>query len=358
MIGAKPYAKAGGAKHPGRLFVAVVGRTAASRKGTSRKTVWPVFAYTDPAWATDCRRGGFGSGESIIETLADPRPTEENPDPKPVDRRLMILEGELSGPLTVAARRDSTLSMVLRDAWDGEPLYNIVKGRRLIASNTHISVLGDITPEELSKKITSTDIANGFANRFMYVIARRDRLDSEGGADLPAALVNGLMEKMVEVSARIDQLGLRELRRTEEAKELWRKTYEGWAHEELEGVAGAILGRREAHALRLQVLYAAMDASPVIEKVHVEAALSAWEYAQASALYIFEKLLNLEDTETLYNAIRDTAEKGLDLTGQNRVFKGNRGAWELASMRSLLANRGLIRTVQIPGTKRQISFAL
>jgi hypothetical protein len=45
-------------------------------------------------------------------------------------------------------------------------------------------VAGDVTLEELRRVLTSTEAANGFANRFVHVLARRTkRLPSGGNLD-------------------------------------------------------------------------------------------------------------------------------------------------------------------------------
>ena len=46
---------------------------------------------------------------------------------------------------------------------------------------------------------------------------------------------------------------------------------------------GAILGRPEAHVLRLSVLYAILDQSPVITVRSLRAPLAVWDYAERSA---------------------------------------------------------------------------
>lgn len=45
--------------------------------------------------------------------------------------------------------------------------------------------------------------------------------------------------------------------------------------------------RSEAQVLRLACIYALMDSSVAIEREHLKAALAVWDYAEASARYIF-----------------------------------------------------------------------
>ena len=50
-----------------------------------------------------------------------------------------------------------------------------------------------------------------------------------------------------------------------------------------DGLAGAVTARPEAQALRLSVVYAALDGSSTIKVPHLEAALAVWNYCEASA---------------------------------------------------------------------------
>jgi hypothetical protein len=50
---------------------------------------------------------------------------------------------------------------------------------------------------------------------------------------------------------------------------------------------GAITARAEAQTLRLATLYAVLDASCRIRREHLFAALAIWDYAEASALYLW-----------------------------------------------------------------------
>jgi hypothetical protein len=53
------------------------------------------------------------------------------------------------------------------------------------------------------------------------------------------------------------------------------------------GLAGSLTGRAEAHVLRLSVIYAVLDRSPVVRPEHLAAALAVWEYADESVRCVF-----------------------------------------------------------------------
>ena len=67
---------------------------------------------------------------------------------------------------------------------------------------------------------------------------------------------------------------------------MWAEVYEQLS-EGRPGLLGAATNRAEAQALRLQVTYALLDRSPVIRPEHVLASLAVWQYADASAKWVF-----------------------------------------------------------------------
>ncbi len=54
---------------------------------------------------------------------------------------------------------------------------------------------------------------------------------------------------------------------------------------------GAATGRAEAHTIRLALIYALLDSSPVITLPHLEAALALWRYARDSTRWVFGESL-------------------------------------------------------------------
>jgi hypothetical protein len=64
----------------------------------------------------------------------------------------------------------------------------LTKGRPERATGAHVSIVGDITPDELRRELDDTSAANGFANRFLLVCAKRSKALPFGGALDPARL--------------------------------------------------------------------------------------------------------------------------------------------------------------------------
>jgi hypothetical protein len=102
-------------------------------------------------------------------------------DPGVEDKRRLVVEGEFAGPLKASPRDGSILSPVLRQGWDGGGLATLTKNSPLRASDPHISLLGHITIEELLRRLTEVEAANGFLNRFLIVLVGRSKPLPFGG---------------------------------------------------------------------------------------------------------------------------------------------------------------------------------
>ena len=127
-------------------------------------------------------KGGLSSGEGLINEVRDEvkkwnskEGTWEVVDPGVFDKRLMVHEPEFAGALLAADRHGNLLSPIIRKAWDGGKLETLTKSSQLCATSPHISIIGHITTEELRARLTRTDSANGFANRFLFVLVKRSK---------------------------------------------------------------------------------------------------------------------------------------------------------------------------------------
>jgi hypothetical protein len=360
-VGAAPHALADGCVHPLRLFVALVGDTSRSRKGTTSARVRSVFELADPTWTYDRVMSGFGSGEAIVDEVRDPKMGVDK-DGEPVvldkgveDKRLLVLEGEFARILAVAAREGSTISAIIRDAWDLGRLAARARQQKSVATGAHVSIVTNVTVEELRRRLSETEMANGLANRFLFTCVRRSQLLPCGGQLDPAEL-HGLGTKVrsaLEAARKISRV-----ERSPAAEKRWAEMYAEMARGP-GGLLGAITARAEAQALRLQVGYALLDGKATVEEAHLEAAYAVWRYCEDSAAHVFGDALGDDVADRLLAAIRAEGDDGLDFTAQTAVFGRHVKAKRLAAARAELEELGLIRTVkeETDGRPRMVSFA-
>lgn len=284
-------------RHPAKHFTVLVGDTSKGRKGTSTSTLKRIFEQVDPDFAGKRLKGGLSSGEGLIWNVRDPvygpqknRETGEveevMTDPGEADKRLAIVEPEFAQALKVMGREGNTLSTVIRQAFDDEPLTPLTKNNRITATGSHIAVIGHITKAELLRHLSETEMANGFCNRFIFLVVRRSKClpNPKGLSGEQIDLVARRLRDRIEQAHKTAEAG--PLQRDDEAEQLWAEVYPSLSDGK-PGLTGAILGRGEVHVMRLALTYALLDGARCIQTPHLLAALALWEYAEASVKYIF-----------------------------------------------------------------------
>jgi hypothetical protein len=325
-VGPSPHAWVSETRHGLNLGACIVGATARSRKGTSWGPIARLFEQADRDWLHNRKASGIGSGEGVIWAMRDPSEPKTHPktgetvieDPGVNDKRLMVHEEEFSSILKVAGRDGSILSETVRKAWDGEsPLRNLVKRSPVQATSPHVSFLGHITGEELRRELTEVSQANGLANRFLWVYAQRSKLLPDAPR-LNSVTVDRLAKRMREALDSARRGG--EIRRSDAAAAIWRTAYPDLTRDH-PGLLGHLTARAEAHILRLSMVYAIIDCSPMVEPAHLSAAVAFWRYSEDSARFIFGDRTGDHVADTIRDALRDTplTETQIsDLFGRNQ----------------------------------------
>jgi hypothetical protein len=315
--------------HHAREFVLIVGRSAKARKGTSWNIIKEVFKLADENWSKKRIVGGLGSGEGVVNCVRDEKTERDEQGRETIipgadDKRLMVVESEFASVLSVSGRDGSTLSEVLRNAWDSGNIQTVTKNNSLRATGAHISVIGHITETELAKKMDSNAIFNGFGNRFLVVCAKRARLLPDGGnlTDEDFQALAGKLARAIDGARKIGRLT-----RSAEARALWHEVYPKLTGDRA-GSFGAITSRAEAHALRLSMIYALLDGSSTIELCHLKAALECWRYCQDSALYIWGDFTQGGLAEKIRIALAGAGEAGLTRSQLNDALGGRIAADE------------------------------
>jgi len=322
-------------RHYTNEFVVLVGPTAAGRKGSSWGHVRRLLADADPAFAR-CLVGGLSSGEGLIAQVRDPL-DDEHAD-APSDKRRLVVEPEFAQTLKVLAREGNTLSAIVRQAWDGEPLQTIVRNDPLRATGANIGIVGHITRDELLRYLTATELANGFANRFLLVAVKRSKLLPFGGALDGAQFAE--IRDAVRQALRFAQEH-RPITFDDAARERWIATYEQLSTSR-PGLAGAATARAEAHTVRLALIYALLDLSERIRPEHLEAALALWRYSAASAGWIFGDALGDPTADELWSAAKERPA-GLTRTEVSDLFSRNKKRREIERALSVLEDAGRLR---------------
>jgi len=325
-IGRGQHAVAEADHHGTNLNVVLVGESAKGRKGTSWGRIRDLLARVDPIWAEQHIANGLSSGEGLIWEVRNPieKSSPVKKDGKPTgefttevtdqgveDKRLLVFESEFASPLKRMAGENNTLSVILRQAWDSGNLRAMTKNSPARSTDAHISVIGNITREELLRYLSETESGNGFANRFLWACTRRGNILPEGGGQVDYRDIVPRLHQAIQRASTS-----KVLERDQAAREAWADAYPELS-EGRPGLLGAVTARGEAQVLRLSVLYAALDGDDFIKLPHLEAAMAIWEYSMDSARYIFGDATGDVVADRILNSLRANA------AGQSRTQISN-----------------------------------
>lgn len=343
MIGRNAYFLVGATRHHMNLYATLAGDTSKGRKGTSLDHVMSLLGEIDPDWASSRRLSGLSSGEGLIWQVRDPSKDDEG-EP---DKRLLIVEPEFAKVLQVCEREANTLSALIREGWDRGDLATLTKGNSLKARGAHISIVAHITVDELRRRLKDTAVANGFANRFLWVCVRRSKLLPDGGAlhTVDFAALLGRLKEALEFGRTAG-----ELNRDDDARAIWHRAY-GPLSDGRPGLFGAAVGRAEAQAARLSCIFALLDCSKVIRAQHLKAALAVWEYCENSARFIFGSALGDSAADDILNELHGRPD-GMTRTEIREYFHKHKSSEELDRALALLAEHGLAVRVREPTAGR------
>jgi hypothetical protein len=320
-----------------------------------------MFADIDSAWAEARVTGGLSSGEGLINAARDER-HEKKPirekgrvvdyenvlvDEGVDDKRLMLIEEELSQALKVMAREGNILSATVRQAWDHGNLNPLTKSNPIKATGAHISIVGHITKEELLRYLTETEQANGFANRFIWLMVYRSKC-IPNPLGIPAEILSPLVESLRDRVEAARRTG--EMVRTTEAEKVWAGIYPELS-EGKPGLIGRVLGRAEAQVMRLACLYALIDGHERVDVEHLAAALAFWDYSEKSAMTIFGEMSGYPTADRIMAALGESPE-GMSETDLRDLFGRNKSSDEIQRALTGLLSAGKVKPEVIPTGRR------
>lgn len=348
--GREPRFQIGTGSHRANLFTAIVGATGEGRKGTSKEGPELLMSLADPDWAGQRLQGGLSSGEGVIDAIRDSSTQATTGDSRADqgvdDKRLMLMEDELSQGLKAAQRQGSTTSEIIRKAWDSSlALRTMTKTSPSRATGPHVSLVGHITPSELTKMIGETELANGFANRFSWYRVQRSKFlpNPLEVPDYEAREVAGCIKNALAFAQNVGQV-----RRDRSTEAYWADVYPDLARGQ-PGLSGALIARRAPIVMRHALIYALLDSSPIITVDHLAAALASWEYAEASVKSLFGDLTGDAVADRILGLLRSSG--AMTQTEISDALGRNQSAARLANALHILhtSKRVIAKRKKKPG---------
>jgi hypothetical protein len=344
-IGRTAHFTVEGDTHYLNLFAVLVGLSSKGRKGSSWGQVNKFYTTLDSDWAQYHVKTGLASGEGLIWAVRDPiwkteavmknnkkEYEEVQVDAGVEDKRLLCYEPEFASLLKVMDRQGNTLSPLLRQFWDGiEVIQTLTKNSPAKATAAHLSMIGHVTAEELRRYLSATEQANGFGNRFLWLVVQRSKKLPEGG-QLDEHALDALRTAFLEAVTFARTQGA--IGFDDEGRAAWHAAYEQLS-EGKPGLAGCMLARAEAQVRRLACLYALLDLSSVVRAVHLQAALALWKYVEETVRYVFGNSLGDPVADEILLALQASSE-GLTRDNIRQHFKRHRSSHEISQALGLL----------------------
>jgi hypothetical protein len=198
-------------------------------------------------------------------------------------------------------------------------------------------------------------MANGYANRFLFVCIRRARSLPHGGSlgERTSRELGARVQTAIEGAHQIDEVVM-----TDRAREGWERVYPELS-EGRPGLLGAIVGRAEAQVIRLALLYALLDGEAEIGTEHLAAALALWGYCERSAYFIFGDMLGDPVADEILQALRRNGDAGMTRTDISGLFGRHRSSAQIEASLAALAGAGKAKssTRENGGRPAEVWFA-
>jgi hypothetical protein len=181
-------------------------------------------------------------------------------------------------------------------------------------SGAHVSVIGHITIPELIRETTAVEASNGLLNRFLFVWSVRSK-----SLPHPEALDDVRLDDLAtRVRVTLDMARrVARMQRDGECRDLWGAIYgsrpgdgglsdhgDDEDDEDDGNLADLVCNRREAHVIRLSLIYALLDGSSVITADHLRSAVELWWFCEQSARRVFGGVSTNGIAERMYGFLQ------------------------------------------------------
>lgn len=312
-IGRGPYIQIGDDRNHSRLFMVHVGRSGRGLKGTAKKLIFRIdnaIKSMDEFLAPQVYCGGLSTREGLALLIHDGYNVGNTNVPAIQDKRLFVYESEFANILHNNKRDGSTLGAAIRGAWDGASIRPAGKTSTVWASDPHIGIIGDVTPQELQALIGTREINNGFANRFIFFWSEGEKVEPFPKST-SNEVVHALADRVAKVlrfagADRYADMDVTCMEFSREAALLYELLYKGELRDRSAGEhITVLLDRRAPVLLRLSMLFALIDQTNVINEAHINAAMAWVRYWVDSVKFLFQSGLD----ETVVSKTAVTASR-------------------------------------------------
>jgi len=342
LAGHNPHVPIGNTRHPLLIWTLLIGRTATGRKGEATGTASRVVREANPE-VYGIEESGLSSGEGLVERIRDP--DDEEDQGGTMDKRLLVVETEMATVMAACGREGSKLPGILRQAWDGDRL-SLLNRKRIVASQSHIAIIGHITPREFRAKLRDSDMAGGTWNRYLPLyVERRKLLPLPAGLD--AAELTALSKSLGAAIERARRCTAVTLDR--DAAELWQsQLYREFTEFDEDTSAADFVQRAAPYCRRIAALFAALDGRGQAATEDLAAAAHLIRYSIASARYVLDPAPRDVSLDKLRRAVDEAGMAGLTRDDAVKLFSGHVSKSEMDDLIGRLTSDGSYAAQSIP----------
>lgn len=255
--------------------------------------------------------GGLSSGEGLAAELDDGSDKSQ----AVTDKRIIVFESEFSNTMSMHQRSGNTVSMVLRNAFDGVDIKPLTKRDKVRVTRPYVCLFANITASELTTHEQSKTLThNGMLNRFLILWQQPVK-----EVPFPEPMPSDKVEHYASLIAQRIMLSrnyshethwkkttalARPLSLNDDAKSLWKKEYGRLLNRPDCDVVMTLTRRHRLHALILSSLFALLDGRLTIQPADIRSALSWCEYSRKSVVYIFNVMAKQATAQQLHGLSR------------------------------------------------------
>lgn len=318
--------------------------------GSSPGGVTLPFGATT-GWGWDNIHFNIRSGPAVVNLVRDPR--DANDTSAPTDTRALVMEPEFSRFLKNLRERDSTLSEMCRQTFDGPRLGNTAKTKDANdrASHAHMSWIGLSTEGELRENLADMSLSNGLANRFQFLLiepAMRGNNDRALYEAVMQPLLETLHQNLADARWSIGTSG-GFVPIDADAAEILRRLHEGVFDRVVpQGLMGQQEIRFMPHVLRDALVLAAIDGVKVITAQQVIPAALFRLHVTTVNGYLFGDRTGKPDSDAILSLMRIKHPEMPTKTNLHEVFGRNAAVTRIDSAVEHLVGLGLIQAGKKP----------
>ena len=274
---------------------------------------------------------GVGSAEALGDWM-------QQPDEGPTVSHLMVIE-ELATLLTRGGWEGSTLLSFLTETFDTPDRYEIpFRKNPVLVEEPTPSLVAGTTIEWFWKGMREIDVHGGFGNRIFFITGT-----PKPPIPLPAKPTPEIVAELRTILHGLQQYPVTELFLTPEANALWVEFYHAWKGTSWPELTTAAIKRIPAYIIKLSMVYACLEKTPLITKDQLQAAIMVGNYGAKCA----DRLMNRHRQHTVQGKCENRVlhvlqDVNLPTWKIHRRISGSYTAEELARAIRALVTTGAI----------------